>query len=60
MHITILNTCNTQNVVPFPLLKHILDEKIEDQMLLIAYLIFVADTADIFRGEFFVMWRNFG
>ena len=53
MHITILNTCNTQNVVPFPLLKHILDEKkIEDQMLLIAYLIFVADTADIVRGEF--------
>ena len=25
-----------------------------------AYFIFVADAADIVRGEFFVMWRNFG
>ena len=25
----------------------------------LAYFIFVADAADIVRGEFFVMWRNF-
>ena len=27
---------------------------------MITYFIFVADAADIVRGEFFVMWRNFG